>query len=57
MVELVWDQQHVGTATTSAGQSLCVGGDWAAASWSSIQATLNGTVTMPARGWPIAGRA
>ena len=27
MVELVWDQQQVGTATTSDGHSLCVGGD------------------------------
>lgn len=27
MVELVWDQQQVGTASTSAGHSLCVGGD------------------------------
>ena len=27
MVELVWDQRQVGTATTSAGHSLCVGGD------------------------------
>lgn len=27
MVELVWDQWQVGTATTSAGHSLCVGGD------------------------------
>jgi len=25
MVELVWDERRVGTATTSAGQSLCVG--------------------------------
>ena len=27
MVELVWDQRQVGTATTSTGYSLCVGGD------------------------------
>ena len=27
MVELVWDQRQVGTATTSTGHSLCVGGD------------------------------
>lgn len=27
MVELVWDERRVGTATTSAGQALCVGDD------------------------------